>query len=686
MARAPSAVHVAVASLNQTVGDWSGNRARIARACAEARARGAVVLALPEMAISGYSLGDRVWMQGTLDRSWASLVALLPEMRGLVVAVGLPIAHGGALLDAMAVVVDGRIVGLVPKENLATGDVEYENRWYAGWSRGRVETFAAPDGTEHPVGSLVFDVAGVGPFAVEVCEDGWKGVRPGSHAALAGARLVINASASWFILGKHAQRRRLVEEVSRQDRVAYLYTSLLGCDATRLIFDGSAFIGVDGRILAEGPRFVFTDDVVVTDAVVDLAAVDRGRRTEGSWRAQEEALADGDYGRPPQRIRVDAALPVRALPPDPVAYWEPVAATSVDPSLDHHAAFRGVAPDALHHVELELALCMGLRDYLAKTGVRGVALALSGGRDSAMCAVLVARMLRHAHPQDDDATHRQRVHDTLLTAYLATGHSGSATREAARRLAEGLGAEHVDVGIQEAVDVHRGLAEAALGRALDWADATDDLALQNVQARLRGSLIWMLANVRGRLLLTTSNKSEAAVGYTTMDGDTSGGLGPLADVPKSLIGAWLGWAAAQHGITGLDAVLATPATAELRPPDRAQTDEGDLMPFAILDRLMYRFAYLGEEPAEMLRRLWPGVRDRYDGDVLAFATHIRRFVTLFCRAQWKRERLAISFRVTAFDLDPKTGFRFPAVQAPFTEELAEMDAEAARLASEPSDT
>ena len=114
-----------------------------------------------------------------------------------------------------------------------------------------------------------------------------------------------------------------------------------------------------------------------------------------------------------------------------------------------------------------------------------------------------------------------------------------------------------------------------------------------------------------------------------------------------------------------------PAMAELRPPDRKQTDEDDLMPFDVLDRLMFQFVQRGQEPLEMFRTLWPALANRYDGP-RGLAAHIDRFVKLVCRAQWKRERFAISFRVTAFDLDPKTGFRFPPVQAPFTEELAAM--------------
>ena len=120
-------------------------------------------------------------------------------------------------------------------------------------------------------------------------------------------------------------------------------------------------------------------------------------------------------------------------------------------------------------------------------------------------------------------------------------------------------------------------------------------------------------------------------------------------------------------------VEAIPATAELRPPDRGQTDEDDLMPYAILDRLMDHFVQRGQDPVQIFRSLWPELSRRYNGAPRAFAAHIRKFVRMFCIAQWKRERYAIGFRVTAFDLDPKTGLRWPPVQAPFTEELAELD-------------
>ncbi len=678
MRPAPRAAHVAAASLNQTVGDWFGNQRRIHAVITAARGRGARLLVLPEMAIPGYSLGDRLFMRGTLDRSWRSLMELLPSTHGIVVCIGLPVLHRGVLFNVVAVCADGRLLGLVPKENLATGDVQYENRWFSGWSHGDVEDFVAPDGSTCRIGTLLFDIDGLGGLAVEVCEDGWKGLRPGSVYALAGAHLVANPSARWFTLGKHARRRRMVEQISQEDYVTYLYTSLLGCDATRLVFDGSVFIAAGGEILSEGRRFRFGDEWELIDRVVDLGALERARMEEGSWRQQVEALHRGQWGRLPQVIEVRGVFSSDAPSPPSAPYWEvPPVQSSVDPSLDwlHATGLIAHAPTRadLPHLELELALCIGLRDYVQKSGIRGVSLALSGGRDSAMCAVLIDRMHRYNHPDLHGDARRAHLRAHFTTAYMGTENSGSATRTAARALAEEIGAEHFEGDIQAAVETHLDTIGAMTGLRPSWSEPSHDVPLQNVQARLRGSLIWMIANLRGHLLLTTSNKSEAAVGYTTMDGDTSGGLSPLADVPKSLIQLWLAWAARFHQYESLKHVLETPATAELRPPGETQTDEGDLMPFAVLDRLIYQFVQLGQEPLEMFRALWPEWSARYGGDPRGLAAHIRKFVRLFCFAQWKRERFAISFRVTAFDLDPKTGFRFPPVQAPFTEELSELD-------------
>ncbi|MCB9761765.1 MAG: NAD(+) synthase [Alphaproteobacteria bacterium] len=673
----PTGAHVGAASLNQTVGDWAGNRDRIITVIEEARRRGIRLLVLPEMCITGYSLGDRLMREGTLSRSWQVVRELLPHTRGLIVCVGLPVRHTGVLYNGMAVLADGALVGVGAKEFLATGDVEYENRWFAPWPHGRVETLSAPGLPDVPMGTVLFEAEGLGRFALEICEDGWKGLRPGSVYALAGAEILLNPSASWFVVGKHRVRRGMVEQISREDQCAYVYCSLLGCDATRLVFDGSVFVAESGAIAAEGPRFVFDQPWVLIDHVVDVGRLRLGRMEQGSWRDQVQAYRRGEYGASPQVVRIPGPWQGASPPPPPRPYWEPPAEVPLDPSLqwllDQGLVTGPLTRRDLAHLELELAICMALRDYTAKSGIQRLALALSGGRDSAMVAALVQRMVRYDNPELSAEALREQVGQRLVTAYMATENSGPVTREAAAALAAEIGATHLEAQIQDAVDVHVRLAGGMVGEDLSWDNPAHDIALQNVQARLRGSLIWMIANLHSALLLATSNKSEAAVGYTTMDGDTSGGVAPIADVPKSLVTLWLRWAEGFHGLSALSYVNVQAPTAELRPPEHAQTDEGDLMPFVILDSLMYAFVQEGASPLEMFQRLWPGFAARYGGEPARFAADIRRFVKLLCRAQWKRERFAISFRVTAFDLDPKTGFRFPAVQAPFTEELDELD-------------
>ncbi len=657
---------VAAASLNQTVGDWRGNVARVLLAIDGARAEGATLLVLPELALSGYSMGDRVLRRGTGQRAWKALVEVLPHTAGMVVLAGLPIRHRGVLHNAVAVLADGRVAGLVPKENLASGDVLYENRWYAGWRRGDVESWRAPSGEIYPLGTLLFEAEGLGRFAVEVCEDGWLGDRPGSAAAVAGAGIVCNPSASWFMVGKHAVRRGLVEQASREDHVVYLYASLMGCDDTRIVFDGSVLIARDGATLAEGQRLRFGSDVGVVAATVDLGRLHELRVEEGSWRARVEAQRRGDRGSAPTVVRVEGRFGSHASQPT-----APV--TGLDPSLAwvHEALGRAPGAADLGPLELELGLCLGLREYLRKTGISGVVIGLSGGRDSAMVALLAARMRAWEGKSD--------VAQCVTTLGMPTAQSGEATADAARRLARALGTRHFEVPAEAVASALRQAAEHTLGRSLSWGDAADDRTLQNLQARARGALSWTMANALGQTLLTTSNLSEVAVGYATMDGDTCGGLAPLAGVPKTMVSTWLQWAATFHRLPELDAILAMPPTAELRPAAAHQTDEADLMPYVVLDRLMGEFVDAGHDPIALFEAAWPDVHGIYGDDMRAFARDIRRFVTLFCAAQWKRERTAVGFRVGAFDLDPASGLRWPVVGTPFLEELDDLDAFVAKL-------
>jgi NAD+ synthase (glutamine-hydrolysing) len=237
-----------------------------------------------------------------------------------------------------------------------------------------------------------------------------------------------------------------------------------------------------------------------------------------------------------------------------------------------------------------------------------------------------------------------------------------------------LGAELSCLTIDRLVEGYVGGIEEVLRRKLTWQG--DDLALQNIQARARGPNVWLLANVKGALLLATSNRSEAAVGYATMDGDTCGGLSPIGGVDKAFLLRWLGWLqtegpAGVHPIPALAAVNALKPTAELRPLQSHQTDEDDLMPYPVLDAIERAAIRDKQSPLEVFRLMRSRFPEQSMGQLHQW---VEQFFRLWCRNQWKRERYAPSFHLDDENLDPKTWCRFPILSGGFERELEELRA------------
>jgi NAD+ synthase (glutamine-hydrolysing) len=272
----------------------------------------------------------------------------------------------------------------------------------------------------------------------------------------------------------------------------------------------------------------------------------------------------------------------------------------------------------------------------------------------------------------------QLIRGLLTCVYQSTRNSSQTTFEAARQVAASLGATFLTLDVDPIVQQYVELVSAAIGRQLTWQQ--DDLALQNIQARARGPGAWLLANLRGALLLATSNRSEAAVGYATMDGDTCGGLSPIAGIDKAFLRQWLRWMEAQgpSGLAPLPALAAVNSqqpTAELRPPAAGQTDEADLMPYEVLDPIERAAIRDKQTPLEVFRRMEAHF-PQYDAAQLA--QWVQRFFRLWCRNQWKRERYAPSFHVDDENLDPKTWCRFPILSGSYQRELRELEQHLAR--------
>jgi NAD+ synthase (glutamine-hydrolysing) len=311
--------------------------------------------------------------------------------------------------------------------------------------------------------------------------------------------------------------------------------------------------------------------------------------------------------------------------------------------------------------EFAQAVSLALYDYLRKSKAKGFVLSLSGGADSSCCAVLIAEMVRRA---SIEVGFKETVGQLLTCAYQGTKNSSDATLEAARELAASIGAGFHHWLIDDEVKSYTEKAEKAIGRKLAW--ETDDVSMQNIQARARSPIIWLLANIKQSILLTTSNRSEGDVGYATMDGDTSGSLAPIAGIDKPFIMQWLKWAEKTLGYGGLSYVNNLQPTAELRPQERAQTDEKDLMPYPVLvDIEKLAFLYR-KSPLEVYKLL----SEKYDP--VALKDWVKKFYRLWAANQWKRERLAPSFHLDDLNVDPRSWLRFPILSGGFKEELAEL--------------
>jgi NAD+ synthase (glutamine-hydrolysing) len=647
---------VAAAALNQTPLAWAANRDNIRAAIVRARAEGVGILCLPELCISGYGCEDAFLAPFVRETALDVLHELLPETRGIVVSLGLPLQHAKAVWNASCLVAGGKIVGFAAKRALAGDGIHYEPRWFKPWPAGTRTRFSLR-GQELPLGDFVFEVGGV-RIGFEICEDAWMAKRPGAELAAEAVDVILNPSASHFAFGKHEIRRRLVLEGSRAFGVTYVYSNLLGNEAGRAIYDGDALVASAGQIVARAARFSFAR-VELASAVVDL---DLGGVRQGALSSYQPNLGDSSGSQVSAPFHYPEASGVtREPPPDP---WEQTPHTKEE--------------------ELTRALGLGLFDYVRKSRSRGFVVSMSGGADSALVACLVSMMARSALAALGPEELRARlpfleasslaspaalVARLLTTVYQATAHSSDTTRQAAREVATALGARHLELDVEELVLGYRARIEAALGRSLDW--DTDDIALQNVQARARAPSVWLIANIERALLLSTSNRSEAAVGYATMDGDTAGGLSPIAGVDKNFVRAYLRWLERQGPvglgpIPALSFVNAQAPTAELRPASAGQTDEGDLMPYDVLDaieRAAIRDKRSPREILELLRSDFPAY------ERAALVLWVQRFFRLFAQNQWKRERYAPSFHLDDESLDPKTWYRFPILSGGFEREL-----------------
>jgi NAD+ synthase (glutamine-hydrolysing) len=532
-------VRLALCQINATVGDIAGNAELIRKGMQEAGEAGADLVLFPELALTGYPPEDLLLKEHFLADAALALRELASEARDLVAVVGFP-ERAEDVYNSAAVLAEGSLHAVYRKVYLPNYGVFDEQRYFQ----------AGPAGAVIDIGSE--------RVGLTVCEDIWEPGPPASEESLAGATLILNISASPYHAGKGAERERMFAQRARDNIACVAFCGLVG-GQDELVFDGhSCVIDHTGRTLARAAQF--REEMLLCD--VDLGAAGAARLRDASHR-------------PAARRSERRALILPGLPP--------AAATPATTSAPSAAASPTLAPltptlrEPLAPVEAEVygALQLGLHDYVTKNGFKHVVLGLSGGIDSALVACLAV-----------DALGPERVSTTIMPS----PYSSTSTQQDARDLSAALGVRALELPIESVMEDYRKLlAEPFRGRE-------EDLTEENLQARIRGNLLMALSNKFGWLVLTTGNKSEMSVGYTTLYGDLAGGFAVIKDVPKTLVYRLCEWRNYPAGPIPVSIIERAPS-AELR---HDQRDEDSLPPYPVLDRILEGYVELDRSREQLI--------------------------------------------------------------------------------------
>lgn len=585
-------LRLALCQLDAVVGDLGGNAERVVRALEECEAAGADLAVFPELVITGYPPEDLLLEPAFVAASGRSLEEVARATRRTAAVVGY-VEEDRDLFNAAAVCAGGRVHGTWRKELLPNYAVFDERRW-----------FSPGCGQDRPV---LYVVGGV-RVGVAICEDVWSPVGPLSRYAAAGAELVVVLNASPYRRGVRAERERMLATRAADSSLALAYVNLVG-GQDELVFDGGSMVlGLDGRLLAAAPQF--EEGILLCDVVLPPAYRKRLLDPRGQVRSAPGPVVVVS-GEPAWAGLGGAEADAHALG------WRPTGSRRAEGADSAPKAARSsplgslVATPREPAEEVYEALVLGTRDYVAKNGFDGVLVGLSGGVDSSLVATIAV-----------DALGREAVHGVLMPSRFSS--EGSLADAAA--LGQNLGIETRTIPIEP---VHAAFLELL---APSFAGRPPDLTEENLQARIRGTILMSLSNKFGWLVLTTGNKSEMAVGYATLYGDMAGGFAVVKDVPKTLVYELCRWRNARAGRPLVpEAVLSKPPSAELRPDQR---DDQSLPPYDLLDRVLEAYVEqdLGVEEI---------VAAGFEEDL------VRQVLGLVDRAEYKRRQAPPGPRVTS---------------------------------------
>lgn len=626
-------LRVAAASLRLRVADPSYNKNEIISAIEKAEGMGVKLLVTPELSVTGYTCADLFFSSALIKSANEALGEIVKATKGkeMAVLVGMPAAVRNKLYNCAVVIKDGRILGAVPKKNLANYNEFYEKRWFAsGNDISSVETISLA-GSQCPVGDMLFDLGGGALLGVELCEDLWVPVPPSSTLALQGAVITANLSASDEYVSKAQYRQSLVQNQSARTISGYIYAGASVTESTTdLVFSGATMICENGTMLAEGERFC--RETVITCADIDIEKLCAERRHNMSFENQPCTLPVVDCS-----VKNDTNdLAYRFVDPHPFV-----------PASDEKRRERCR--------EIFSIQASGLAKRLEHVGSKGCVIGISGGLDSTLALLVAVKAMEMIGKPTED------IIGVTMPGFGTTDR----TYTNAVKLVNELGATLREIDIKAACLQHM----KDIGHDPDIKDIT----YENTQARERTQILFDLANKTGCLLVGTGDLSELAMGWCTYNGDHMSMYGVNASVPKTLVRYLVDYVAGESRKKVADLlydVLDTPVSPELLPPDEngkiAQKTEENIGPYELHDFFLYNFVRFGFDREKLSMLAVKAFNGKYDSAVVE--RWLNEFLRRFFISQFKRSCIPDSPKVGSVSLSPRGDWRMPS-DASFSEFL-----------------
>ncbi len=627
-------LRVAVAVPELRIAHVDFNVAAIVKLIEKAKNEGVQIIVFPEMALTGYTIGDLIQQEALLLKVQKGLRDILQASTGssMVVAVGMPLPLDQKIFNCAVVLDSGRVLGVIPKSFLPSYREFYEDRWFSPAPDARSAAIELA-GQKVPFGTdILFRLPGAASVlvGVEVCEDLWVPLSPHEYQAAAGATVLLNLSASNEVLGKAEWRRMMVSSESGRCLAAYCYVSSgIGESSNDVVYGGHGIIAENGMVLQESERLSSGPQLIISDIDLDRLAHDRRAATsfhELSGQSRTFRIVEAEVADPV------AGKLWRALDPHPFVPADPARRTERSREI----------------FSMQVA---ALAQKLSGAKKSHIVLGVSGGLDSTLALLVAVKTM------DFLGLPRGNVHAYTLPGFGTTRR----TRTNATKLCQALGVSFGRVNI----------TRSCTSQLQDLRhEGEEDVVFENVQARSRTQFLFNKANELDGMALGTGDLTEVALGWSTFAGDHISHYHVNVSVPKTLVRYLVQWVADEELADSsvpkvLYSILATPISPELLPPQQgkiAQKSEDVIGPVELADFYLYPFIRFGMRPGKILY-LADEVNKRalFDGHYTLADLHrwLKSFVERFFANQFKRTCLPEGPKVGSVSLSPRGDWRMP---------------------------